>query len=60
MRKLTGHAITDDNWTCMCEDCGRIMEFEGFFDPEDECTCDRCGNRFKIERIVFDDGTIIE
>ena len=59
MRKITGHAITDDNWTVMCENCGNSMEFEGFFDPGDKYKCDRCKEKFQISRIVFDDGSYI-
>ena len=56
---VSGHAITDDNWTVTCEVCGNIMEFEGFFDPEDKYTCNICKTVFRVDSIVFENGYCI-
>jgi len=54
----TGKAHTDDSWSVECPRCAEIMEFTGFFDPEDEYVC-KCGERFLCNVIYFGDGSYI-
>ena len=32
----------DDHWEVICPKCGRIFEYQGFYDPEDKTECN-CG-----------------
>jgi len=59
MNTITGKAITDDHWMVTCPRCGRVIEYVGFFDSTDIEKCD-CGEEFKVERIMFEDGTVIK
>ena len=60
MHSVTGHAITDDEWTVHCPECEHVMHYLGYFDPEDECICDGCKITFYCTKIYFDDGSYIK
>lgn len=60
MMKVTGIAITEDQWLVSCPVCGCEMEFEGFFDPEDVYECRTCNTKFICTRITFENGSYIE
>lgn len=50
MKYTEGTAINgcDDHWTVRCPECGREIEYYGYFDPDDINEC-QCGCEF-IER----------
>ncbi len=56
---VRGHAYSDDHWLVNCPNCGRGRQWEGYFDPEDIYRCILCGQKFRCERIVFNDGSFI-
>ena len=58
---VIGHSIDDDDmrWTARCPECGIEHEFEGFFDSSDTDRC-KCGCSFRVERVVFEDGSFLE
>ena len=57
MRILEGSALNEagDEWVVSC-DCGKDIEYQGFFDTEDMYTCPNCKVNFRIKRIWFDDS----
>lgn len=58
MKHITGNAITDDNWTVTCPECGREIETDGYFESSDIETCD-CGAEFMVDQIIFENGDSI-
>ena len=55
--ETTGTAITENDWHAMCPNCEDILDFKGFFDPDDVNVCPRCNAEFKVVRVYFkDDG----
>ena len=55
--KTMGKALNQagDEWSVECPECGKGMEFSGFFDPEDLYTCDNCHAEFQITRLWLND-----
>lgn len=58
---VIGYSVDDDDmhWTAECSKCGREHVFTGYFDSSDVDECG-CGCVFRVERVVFEDGSYIE
>jgi len=57
---VDGFAINDDdtNWRVFCPNCGRSIEYAGYFDSSEVTRCE-CGDRFTTRRVYFDNGSYI-
>lgn len=58
--RVQGHAISDDHWRITCPHCSNVLEYEGYFDPDDISECQLCKTKFHCSSIVFDDGSHID
>lgn len=58
-KEIIGHTINnkEDHWRAECPKCNRSCEFTGFYDEFDVIECEKCGLKFKIIRIWFDNDT---
>jgi uncharacterized protein (DUF983 family) len=59
MAKATGRG-TEDNWVVNCPACETEIEYRGYFDPEEPCECDKCGEEFITTELRLDNGDIIK
>jgi hypothetical protein len=60
MKYTDGTAVNgcDDHWTVICPECGREIEYYGFFDPDDINEC-QCGCEFITQRVWLDSEIFI-
>lgn len=60
MKYTEGTAVNgcDDHWTVRCPECGREIEYEGYFDPADINEC-QCGYEFITMRVWLDNEIFI-
>ncbi len=60
MKYTEGTAVNgcDDRWTVRCPECGREIEYEGYFDPDDINECE-CGCEFITMRVWLDNEIFI-
>lgn len=55
MKTVHGFSVDGDdmNWTVNCPNCQTEIQYEGYFDSDDENKC-KCGCVFKTERVWID------
>ena len=60
MKYTEGTAVNqcDDQWIVICPDCGRELEYTGYFDPDDINVC-KCGCEFITTRVWLDNEIFI-
>jgi len=60
MKKVEGKALDKigEHWKVECPECGKELEYKGWFDSGDICKC-YCGCKFLTTRIYFENGTYI-
>jgi len=57
MEEITGVGTTDDEWHAQCPYCNDMIDFAGFYDPDDVIDCPRCNSKFKVVKVYFEDDS---
>lgn len=62
LKTVDGYAIQGDDmhYTTCCPECDNEMEWRGYFDSTDKYVCDKCHERFYVNKIWINEKEYIQ